>query len=91
MLRSLLQTAMISVSLQVFIAISLILGDGLYNLIKIISLTVKEICNKSTTNSNLPLIKEATGGYFTLELFKLILCYFLLDFFHLFLLHKPSN
>lgn len=47
---------------KVFIAISLILGDGLYNLIKIISLTFKEICNKSTTNSNLPLVKEATDS-----------------------------
>ncbi|KAH9696067.1 putative metal-nicotianamine transporter YSL6 [Citrus sinensis] len=33
---------------KVFIAISLILGDGLYNLIKIISVTFKELCNKRT-------------------------------------------
>ncbi|CAL9247817.1 unnamed protein product [Arabidopsis halleri] len=33
---------------KVFIAIAIILGDGLYNLIKIIIVTVKEICNKSS-------------------------------------------
>ncbi|KAI3457815.1 hypothetical protein Pfo_014478 [Paulownia fortunei] len=44
---------------KVFIAISLILGDGLYNLIKIISVTIKEICTK---HQNLPIIKEVTDG-----------------------------
>ncbi|KAG6656679.1 probable metal-nicotianamine transporter YSL6 isoform X1 [Carya illinoinensis] len=43
---------------KVFIAISLILGDGIYNLIKIIVITVKEICNKSTKQSNLPVTVE---------------------------------
>ncbi|KAJ9683222.1 hypothetical protein PVL29_018987 [Vitis rotundifolia] len=43
---------------KVFIAISLILGDGLYNLIKIISITVKEIWNNRTKQNNLPIIKE---------------------------------
>ncbi|XP_062010379.1 probable metal-nicotianamine transporter YSL6 isoform X1 [Rosa rugosa] len=43
---------------KVFIAIALILGDGLYNLIKIIAITIKEICNKSSKQSNLPLVKE---------------------------------
>ncbi|KAM5582043.1 putative metal-nicotianamine transporter YSL6 [Rosa sericea] len=43
---------------KVFIAIALILGDGLYNLIKIIAITLKEICNKSSKQSNLPLVKE---------------------------------
>ncbi|RVW45216.1 putative metal-nicotianamine transporter YSL6 [Vitis vinifera] len=43
---------------EVFIAISLILGDGLYNLIKIISITVKEMWNSSTKQNNLPIIKE---------------------------------
>ncbi|KAH7577175.1 hypothetical protein JRO89_XS01G0216300 [Xanthoceras sorbifolium] len=43
---------------KVFIAISLILGDGLYNLIKIIAITVKEICNKNTKSSNLPIVNE---------------------------------
>ncbi|KAH9743413.1 putative metal-nicotianamine transporter YSL6 [Citrus sinensis] len=39
---------------KVFIAISLILGDGLYNLIKIITITVKEMWNRSTKDSKLP-------------------------------------
>ncbi|KAK3183836.1 hypothetical protein Dsin_031122 [Dipteronia sinensis] len=43
---------------KVFIAISLILGDGLYNLIKIIAITVKEMCNKTTKNSKLPIVNE---------------------------------
>ncbi|KAF5457411.1 hypothetical protein F2P56_021514 [Juglans regia] len=43
---------------KVFIAISLILGDGIYNLIKIIAITVKEICNKSTKQNNLPVTAE---------------------------------
>lgn len=47
--------------MQVFIAISLILGDGLYNLIKIISITVKEMWNSSTKQNNLPIIKEVLG------------------------------
>ncbi|KAH9743410.1 putative metal-nicotianamine transporter YSL6 [Citrus sinensis] len=41
---------------KVFIAISLILGDGLYNLIKIITITVKEMWNRSTKDSKLPFI-----------------------------------
>ncbi|XP_062008443.1 probable metal-nicotianamine transporter YSL6 isoform X1 [Rosa rugosa] len=43
---------------KVFIAIALILGDGPYNLIKIIAITIKEICNKSSKQNNLPLVKE---------------------------------
>ncbi|KAI9177190.1 hypothetical protein LWI28_012107 [Acer negundo] len=43
---------------KVFIAISLILGDGLYNLIKIIAITVKEMCKKTTKNSKLPIVSE---------------------------------
>lgn len=46
---------------KVFISISLILGDGLYNLIKIISLTVREMCN-STKQKNLPIINEVSDG-----------------------------
>ncbi|CAK7328335.1 unnamed protein product [Dovyalis caffra] len=42
---------------KVFIAIALILGDGLYNLVKIIVITIKEMCNKST-KQNLPILKE---------------------------------
>ncbi|CAN1850131.1 Probable metal-nicotianamine transporter YSL6 [Linum perenne] len=33
---------------KVFISIAIILGDGLYNLIKIIWISTKEMCNKST-------------------------------------------
>lgn len=46
---------------QVFIAISLILGDGLYNLIKIIYITAKEMSNKSTKQSKLPIVEEVIG------------------------------
>ncbi|KAL6533499.1 putative metal-nicotianamine transporter ysl6 [Orobanche minor] len=42
---------------KVFIAISLILGDGLYNLVKIISVTIKEICTKY---QNLPIFIEVS-------------------------------
>ncbi|MBA0870360.1 hypothetical protein Goshw_011421 [Gossypium schwendimanii] len=44
--------------LLVFIAIALILGDGLYNLIKIIYISAKEMCNKSTKQSKLPIVNE---------------------------------
>lgn len=47
---------------KVFIAISLILGDGLYNLVKIIAITIKEICNKGTKQSNLPVTTEVLDG-----------------------------
>lgn len=40
-------------------AISLILGDGVYNLIKIITVSVKEICTKK--HINLPTMMEVTG------------------------------
>ncbi|XP_059449753.1 probable metal-nicotianamine transporter YSL6 isoform X1 [Corylus avellana] len=43
---------------KVFIAISLILGDGLYNLVKIIAITIKELFNQSTKQSNLPVTAE---------------------------------
>lgn len=43
---------------KVFIAISLILGDGLYNLIKIIAITVKEMWNRSTKDSKLPIVND---------------------------------
>ncbi|KAM7267922.1 hypothetical protein ACFE04_010088 [Oxalis oulophora] len=47
---------------KVFIAIALILGDGLYNLVKIIAITVKEMCKKSNTNEqNLPTVTEFLG------------------------------
>ncbi|XVE84184.1 hypothetical protein DITRI_Ditri16bG0149600 [Diplodiscus trichospermus] len=47
---------------KVFIAIALILGDGLYNLIKIIYVTAKEMCNRSTKQSNLPVVNEITDN-----------------------------
>ncbi|OMO85422.1 Oligopeptide transporter OPT superfamily [Corchorus capsularis] len=43
---------------KVFIAIALVLGDGLYNLIKIIYVTAKEMWNKSTKESKLPVVSE---------------------------------
>ncbi|KAJ6424127.1 hypothetical protein OIU84_024996 [Salix udensis] len=46
---------------KVFIAIALILGDGLYNLIKIVIITIKEMCNKSTMQ-NLPIVREVQGN-----------------------------
>lgn len=46
---------------QVFIAISLILGDGLYNLIKIIAITTREMINKGSKTSNLPIVMESMG------------------------------
>ncbi|KAK1319144.1 putative metal-nicotianamine transporter YSL6 [Acorus calamus] len=60
---------------KVFIAIALILGDGLYNLIKIILLTTREICDKRSKQSDLPLVSSfqdkihpwfAASGYVTL-------------------------
>ncbi|MCL7044091.1 hypothetical protein MKW94_021847 [Papaver nudicaule] len=42
---------------KVFIAISLILGDGLYNLVKIIAVTIKEMCNSSSKQS-LPVVNK---------------------------------
>ncbi|KAG6528434.1 probable metal-nicotianamine transporter YSL6 [Zingiber officinale] len=41
---------------KVFIAVSLILGDGLYNLIKIVIITVKEIMNSRSKKASLPLV-----------------------------------
>ncbi|KAK8593103.1 hypothetical protein V6N12_045190 [Hibiscus sabdariffa] len=43
---------------KVSIAVALILGDGLYNLIKIICIIAKEMCNKRTKESKLPIIQE---------------------------------
>lgn len=43
---------------KVFIAISLILGDGIYNLIKIIVITAKEMCNNRSKQADLPVIRE---------------------------------
>ncbi|MFS7970348.1 putative oligopeptide transporter, OPT superfamily [Helianthus anomalus] len=43
---------------KVFVAIALILGDGLYNLVKIIAISVKAVLNSSTRRQDLPVIKE---------------------------------
>ncbi|KAL8139960.1 hypothetical protein V2J09_005981 [Rumex salicifolius] len=45
---------------KVFIAISLILGDGLYNLVKIIAITVREVLNASS-KQKLPIMQEFPG------------------------------
>ncbi|KDP41791.1 hypothetical protein JCGZ_26809 [Jatropha curcas] len=46
---------------KVFISIALVLGDGLYNLIKIIAITIREMCNKSTKEVHLPTVREVQG------------------------------
>ncbi|KAJ9564216.1 hypothetical protein OSB04_000182 [Centaurea solstitialis] len=43
---------------KVFIAIALILGDGLYNLIKIIAISVKAVWNNKSKQQDLPIMKE---------------------------------
>ncbi|XP_022848946.1 probable metal-nicotianamine transporter YSL6 [Olea europaea var. sylvestris] len=48
--------------LQVFIAISLILGDGIYNLIKIIAITIMEMCRSSTKHHNIPVVNEVADS-----------------------------
>ncbi|KAL6874368.1 hypothetical protein ACP4OV_013388 [Aristida adscensionis] len=47
---------------KVFISLSLILGDGLYNLIKIMYTTIKEILNKRLNQGRLPLFKLLEGA-----------------------------
>lgn len=46
---------------QVFISVSVILGDGLYNLIKIIYATIKEIMNARAKQGRLPLAQVQDG------------------------------
>ncbi|KAI3768828.1 hypothetical protein L2E82_19663 [Cichorium intybus] len=41
---------------KVFIAIALILGDGLYNLVKIILISIKAVLNNTTKQEDLPVI-----------------------------------
>ncbi|CAN1307083.1 Probable metal-nicotianamine transporter YSL6 [Linum perenne] len=43
---------------KVFISIALILGDGLYNLIKIVWISTKEMCNASRKEHKLPLLND---------------------------------
>eukprot|EP00252_Welwitschia_mirabilis_P018346 TRINITY_DN4077_c0_g1_i1.p1 TRINITY_DN4077_c0_g1~~TRINITY_DN4077_c0_g1_i1.p1 ORF type:complete len:370 (-),score=24.92 TRINITY_DN4077_c0_g1_i1:73-1182(-) len=47
---------------KVFVAISLILGDGLYNLIKIIGVTIFEIHAQYKQQNMLPLVIESEGS-----------------------------
>lgn len=58
---------------QVFIAISLILGDGLYNLIKIVAITIREMYNKSSNISDLPMVADIHGILAISQLVLLIL------------------
>lgn len=46
---------------QVFISVSVILGDGLYNLIKIIYATIKEVMNARSKQGRLPLVRVHDG------------------------------
>ncbi|CAA7055167.1 unnamed protein product [Microthlaspi erraticum] len=55
---------------KVFIAITIILGDGLYNLIKIIVVTVKELCNKSSKQQHLPVFTDISDESETSESLK---------------------
>lgn len=48
---------------QVFIVISLILGDGLYNLIKIVVITLREILNACSKLSSLPFVTTHQGKH----------------------------
>eukprot|EP01018_Ginkgo_biloba_P003653 Gb_40227 [translate_table: standard] len=43
---------------KVFIAISLILGDGLYNLVKIVSITMKSVYSQHAKQNKIPFINE---------------------------------
>jgi hypothetical protein len=42
------------VFLQVFLAISIILGDGLYTLVKIFVVIVREFCNMQSKQIDIP-------------------------------------
>lgn len=55
---------------QVFVAISLILGDGLYNLIKIILITTREICNSRSKQVFVPDVtipQSRLSGFFVIS------------------------
>ncbi|XP_057437540.1 probable metal-nicotianamine transporter YSL6 [Lotus japonicus] len=47
---------------KVFISIAIILGDGIYNLLKIILITVREMWRTSSNQNNLPLVTEVLDG-----------------------------
>jgi len=46
---------------QVFISIALILGDGIYNLVKIIMITVREMWRTRSKQNSLPVVAEVLG------------------------------
>jgi hypothetical protein len=46
---------------QVFISIALILGDGIYNLVKIIMITVREMWRTRSKQNSLPVVTEVLG------------------------------
>ncbi|VVB09463.1 unnamed protein product [Arabis nemorensis] len=53
---------------KVFIAIAIILGDGLYNLTKIIVITVKELYNKTSKQQHLPVFSGISDDSETSQL-----------------------
>ncbi|CAN1838934.1 Probable metal-nicotianamine transporter YSL6, partial [Linum perenne] len=58
---------------KVFISIALILGDGLYNLVKIIWISTTELVNKRTKEHKLPVITEIQGAFTDDETSKVLL------------------
>ncbi|KAL1830957.1 hypothetical protein DCAR_0100911 [Daucus carota subsp. sativus] len=55
---------------KVFISIALILGDGLYNLTKIIAITIREVSKINKKEQNLPLVKEIADSETSILLLK---------------------
>ncbi|KAG9445905.1 hypothetical protein H6P81_012033 [Aristolochia fimbriata] len=55
---------------KVFIAIALILGDGVYNLVKIMALTFKEMSKKYSKKTNLPLFSESQDAEYSEHLLE---------------------
>ncbi|XP_004514626.1 probable metal-nicotianamine transporter YSL6 [Cicer arietinum] len=47
---------------KVFISIALILGDGIYNLVKIITITIREMWRTRSKQSTLPVVTEVLVG-----------------------------
>ena len=80
--------------LQVFIAISLSLGDGLYNLIKITAISIKEMCKIIISQKDLPILEEVLGksgspyGYLTFLIYIVLAFSFYLYYIFPFCLFK---
>lgn len=51
----------LSCFVQVFISIAIILGDGIYNLVKIILITAREMWKASSKQTSLPVVTENLG------------------------------